>query len=125
LYITNEGRAEKDMIRLVIAVIAVLAVSLVVPMSFARDHTPEERGKAHFENPDFAGGKMACSMCHVNGAMLEKAATKKKFRVAGKVQHSLEEAVNACIVAANKGKPIPVDSDEMEEMVAYIKSLKR
>jgi cytochrome c len=38
-------------------------------------------------------------------------------------QNSLEEAVNVCIVNANKGNAIDVNSTEMQEMVSYIKSL--
>jgi cytochrome c len=32
--------------------------------------------------------------------------------------------VNFCIVGANKGKAIDVKSQQMQDMVAYIKSLK-
>ncbi|MCK7470385.1 MAG: DUF6529 family protein [Desulfomicrobium escambiense] len=42
----------------------------------------------------------------------------------GKSQKSLEEAVNFCIEGALKGKPIDPKSDQMNDMVAYIKSLK-
>ena len=42
----------------------------------------------------------------------------------GKTQKSLEEAINTCIVYAIQGKAIDVKSDQMKEMVAYIKSLK-
>jgi len=38
-------------------------------------------------------------------------------------QESLEEAVNVCIVNANRGKTIDVKSTEMQEVVSYIKSL--
>jgi cytochrome c len=41
----------------------------------------------------------------------------------GGVQNSLEEAVNVCIVNANKGNAIAVDSTEMQDIVSYIKTL--
>lgn len=41
----------------------------------------------------------------------------------GGQQGSLEEAVNICIVNANKGNELRVDSNEMQEIVSYIKSL--
>ena len=41
----------------------------------------------------------------------------------GGKQGSLEEAVNVCVVNANKGNAIGIDSAEMQEMVSYIKSL--
>lgn len=97
-------------------------VVLLGSMAFAKHHTAEERGRALFEDPTFADGKIACSACHINGAMLQNVNSKKKFRVAGKTQDSLEEAVNACIVAANKGKPIPVNSSEMKDIVTYIRT---
>jgi cytochrome c len=41
----------------------------------------------------------------------------------GKKQNSLQEAINFCIVNANRGKAIAEDSKEMQEMVSFIKSL--
>ncbi len=51
-------------------------------------------------------------------------ADKKEFNLGGKMQKSLEEAINVCIIMANKGKAIDAKSDRMKELVAYIKSLK-
>ena len=36
---------------------------------------------------------------------------------------SLEAVINFCIVNANRGKAIAEDSEEMQEIVSYIKSL--
>ncbi|MFC1837810.1 hypothetical protein ACFLYW_03935 [Thermodesulfobacteriota bacterium] len=36
---------------------------------------------------------------------------------------ALEEAVNICVVNANKGNSIDVNSKEMQEVVSHIKSL--
>jgi cytochrome c len=41
----------------------------------------------------------------------------------GEKQNSLEEAVNMCIVNANKGNVLKVVVTEMQEIVSYIKSL--
>ncbi len=108
-----------------VLLIAAIALAMVCATAFAVKHLPEERGKAHFNNPEFAEGNKSCNSCHPNGKKLERAGTKKEFRIMGKTQNSLEEAVNFCIVNANKGKAIPEDSDEMKDMVAYIKSLGR
>jgi cytochrome c len=105
-----------------IAIILTVVVCLSVPV-MALKHKPEERGKALFMDKDFAGGSKACNSCHPNGRGLKKAGTKKKFNIMGKRQNSLEEAVNFCIVNANKGKAIKKDSDEMKDIVSYIKSL--
>ncbi|MBI5641794.1 MAG: hypothetical protein HZA17_15380 [Nitrospirae bacterium] len=107
-----------------IAVMSMVAVGLLFSFAAAKKHLPEERGKTLFNDTKFAGGSKACNDCHQNGKGLEKAADKKEFNIMGKAQKSLEEAVNFCIVNANKGKAIDVKSDQMKDMVAYIKSMK-
>jgi cytochrome c len=54
---------------------------------------------------------------------LEGAGTKSSFAIMGGQQASLEEAVNMCIVNANKGNVLKVVVTEMQEIVSYIKSL--
>lgn len=107
-----------------IAILSMVALGLLFSGAFAAKHLAEERGKALFNDPKFAGGIKSCNACHPGGRGLEKSADKKEFRIMGKTQKSLEEAVNFCIVHANKGKAIAVDSQEMKDIVAYIKSLK-
>ncbi len=107
-----------------IALLSLIILSVMFSAAFAIKHMPEERGKTLFNDPKFAGGTKACNECHPNGRGLEKAADKKEFNIMGKTQKSLEEAVNFCIVNANKGKTIGVKSKQMKDIVAYIKSLK-
>ncbi len=107
-----------------IALMCMMVFLLFFSVAYAKKHSPEERGKALFEDPKFAGGVKSCNVCHPGGRGLKKSADKKEFRIMGKTQKSLEEAVNFCIVQANKGKAIAVDSPEMKDIVAYIKSLK-
>lgn len=107
-----------------IALLSVAAIGLLFSGAFAAKHLPEERGKILFNDAKFAGGSKACNECHPNGKGLEKASDKKEFNIMGKKQKNLEEAVNFCIVNANKGKAIDVKSEQMKDMVAYIKSLK-
>lgn len=108
-----------------VALLSLLVVGLVFSAALASKHLPEERGKALFNNSAFAGGSKACSSCHPNGKGLEKAADKKEFHIMGQTQKSLAEAVNFCIVNANKGKAISTMSDEMKDITAYIMSLKK
>jgi cytochrome c len=108
-----------------IALLSGIVLSMVFSIGFSMKHLPEERGKALFENVSFANGKRACNTCHPGGRGLEKAGTKAEFHIMGKVQKSLEEAVNFCIVNANKGEAIDENSDEMKDIVAYIKSLEK
>jgi cytochrome c len=104
---------------------AMVASLTFTGVSLAAHHTPEERGKAAFNNTRLGGGKAAksCNSCHAGGKGLEHAAGKKEFNLMGKKLGSLEDAVNVCIEMALKGKAIDVKSDEMKDIVAYIKSL--
>ncbi len=102
---------------------ALLVFVLSCTLAIAKHHTAEERGRAHFNNAAFAGGKKSCSTCHPNGRGLEGAGAKTKFSIMGGEQNSLEEAINICIINANKGVAIDDNSVEMQEIASYIKSL--
>lgn len=106
-----------------IIMIAMVVVGLAFSSALAGKHLPEERGKALFNDAKFAGGSKSCNECHPGGKGIEKAGDKKEFKIMGKTQKSLEEAVNFCIENANKGKAIDPKSDQMKDIVAYIKSL--
>jgi cytochrome c len=110
---------------LTITVIVFIAAVLCISGAYAMKHQSAERGKALFEDDYFAGGEKACSACHPNGRGLGKAGSKKEFHIMGKTQKSLEEAVNFCIVGANKGNAIDEKSAEMKDIVSYIKSLSK
>jgi cytochrome c peroxidase len=86
---------------------------MVVPAVAAGD---AEKGKALFNDPKLGGGTagMSCNSCHQEGKGVEKAADRK----------DLEKMVNACIKNALNGKGIDPKSAEMEDIVAYLKSLK-
>ncbi len=114
---------DMKMRRLSVATASVLAAGLIITAALAAGDV--SAGKKLFNDPSFAGGKRACSQCHPGGSGLEDAAEKKKFHIAGGVQKSIEEAVNACIVYAADGTAIDVKSREMEDLVAYIRSLKK
>src|SRR4030042_6986909 len=107
-----------------IALLSIMALGLVVSFAFAAGDV--EKGKALFNDLKFADGTAgkACNSCHPDGKGLEKAAEKKEFSIMGKKQTGIEEAVNFCIVNALKGKAIDPKSEQMKDMVAYIKSLK-
>ena len=103
-----------------IAVLALAAIGMVFSAAVASKHMPAERGKALFNDEKFSGGVKSCNSCHPNGRGLEK-----EFQVMGKSQKTLEEVVNFCLVNANKGKAVDPASDQMKDIVAYIKSLKK
>jgi cytochrome c553 len=99
----------------IIALIAV--VMLFAATVFALDSTPEERGKVLFNDTNLGGtaGK-ACSSCHPDGKGLEK--------VSSKAEGQTMEQINNCISNAHKGKMPNVTSEQMKDLLAYIKSIK-
>jgi len=84
--------------------------------SFASAAGDMAKGKALFNDTKLGGGTsgMSCNSCHPDGKGLEKASDKK----------DLQGFVNSCIQNALKGKAIEPASEEMADLVAYIKSLK-
>ena len=106
-----------------VLVLVLLVFACSFTFAFAKNHTAEERGKAYFNSKTFAGGKKPCSACHPNGRGLEGSGAKTTFSIMGGKQSNLEEVINVCIVNANKGKALDVNSAEMQELATYIKSL--
>ncbi|MBI4763800.1 MAG: hypothetical protein HY787_04265 [Deltaproteobacteria bacterium] len=104
--------------------VSLFVVSLGLTFAFAAGDV--EKGKKHFNDPKFAGGTAdkSCNSCHPDGKGLEKSGAKKKFGGMFAKAKSLEEVVNMCIMKPMKGKPIDPKSEEMGNIVAYIKSLK-
>jgi cytochrome c len=109
-----------------VVMFSMIAIVLIASWAFAgMMEGNAEKGKALFNDPKAFGGSVSCSSCHPDGKGLEKSGMMGKaewINPAGKFK-SLEEAINACITMANKGKAIDVKSEEMKNMVAYIKSL--
>lgn len=83
-----------------------------------------DKGKAIFNDTTCGASGKSCNSCHPGGKGLEMAGDKKKFNIMGKKQNSLEEAVNFCIETALKGKTMDSNSQDMKNIVAYIRSLK-
>jgi cytochrome c5 len=108
----------------VIAVVA--AVMLAASSALAAHHTPEDRGKALFNDPALGGGTAgrSCNTCHPGGKGLFGVAEKTEWKNPGGMFKSLAETVNTCIVMALKGKALDVNSDQMKDLISYLKSLK-
>ncbi len=86
-----------------------------------------EKGKALFNDPKLGGGTTgkSCNSCHPDGKGLEGVAGLTEYRMMGKTYKSLEYVINYDIQKALHGKPLDKDSEEMANLVAYIKSLKK
>lgn len=117
------GKEVKKMKVLKISLMSLIALGLVFSFAYAAGNV--EKGKALFNDPKFAGGTAgkSCASCHPDGKGLEKAAEKKEWKTPAGPAKTLKEAVNLCIVNALKGKALEPKSEEMKDIVAYIKSL--
>lgn len=105
------------------SLLATIALALVFSFAFAADNV--EKGNALFNDPKLAGGTAgkSCASCHPDGKDLENAGMKKEWKTPAGPAKTLEEAINLCIVNALKGKALDPKSEEMKDIVAYIKSL--
>jgi cytochrome c peroxidase len=102
---------------------SLIALSLIVSFAFAAGDV--EKGKALFNDPKLGTNGSTCGTCHPDGKGLEKsgAMDKKEWTTPGGVTKSLEDAINVCVTMALKGKALDKNSQEMQDLVAYIKSL--
>jgi len=106
-----------------IMTLSLISLGLIFSAAFAAKHDLAEKGKALFDDPKAFGGSTSCSSCHPDGKGLENAAGKTSWMTPAGPAKTLEEAINLCVVNANKGKALDVKSAEMKEVVAYLKSL--
>ncbi len=104
-----------------ILMLSMIAIGLIFSYALAAGNA--EKGKAMFNDAKAFGGQKACGSCHPDGKGLEKSGEKKEWTTPAGKTKTLEEAINLCIVNANKGKALDVKSAQMADMVAYIKSL--
>jgi cytochrome c peroxidase len=86
-----------------------------------------KRGKTLFNDPKLSGSSfgVSCNTCHPKGKGLEDsgATGKKTWSSCSGERNSLEDSINTCILMANKGQPIDLKSQDMKDLIAYIKSL--
>ena len=108
----------------IVALIAI--VMLIASAVLAMSHTPEDRGKTLFNDTKLGGGTSgkSCGTCHPDGKGLEGIGSKKEWKTPGGETKSLEEAVNICVTMALKGKALDVKSEQMKDLVSYLKSIK-
>ncbi|MBI4688486.1 MAG: hypothetical protein HY756_12060 [Nitrospirae bacterium] len=109
-----------------IILLSVIIGGLTFSSAFAMKHLPEERGKTLFNDPKLSGGTSgkSCNTCHPGGKGLEAAGDKKEWKTPAGKHSTMEEAVNTCVTMALKGKALDANSQEMKDIIAYIKSLK-
>src|SRR4030042_841833 len=106
-----------------VTLLSMIISGLMTSLAFATGDVA--KGKNLFNDPKFSGGTSgnSCNSCHSDGKGLENAGMKKEFNLGGKKQTSLEEVINMCIQNALKGTALDPNSQEMIDVVSYIKSL--
>jgi len=72
-------------------------------------------GKKLFESEELGKAGRSCATCHPEGKGLEEIDAYSDVELKG--------IVNGCIQAALKGKPLEQSSQEMESLIAYLRSL--
>jgi cytochrome c peroxidase len=108
-------------------IVSVIAVMMLVSSAVvAMQHRPEDRGKVLFNDPKLSGGSAgrSCNTCHPDGKGLEGVGEKKNWKTPGGEFKTLEEAVNICITMALKGKALEIKSEQMKDIVSYLKTFK-
>jgi cytochrome c5 len=108
-------------------IVALVAIAMLLASAvLAMHHTPEDRGKTLFNDTKLGGGTAgkSCNTCHPDGKGLEGVGSKTMWKNPGGEFKSLEEAVNVCITLANKGTALDVKSEQMKDLVSYLKSIK-
>lgn len=103
-----------------------LFIVLLLGVALAMSVAEVERGMALFNNPNLGGGTSgkSCNTCHPGGKGLEGVSLKKEWLTPGGNYKTLEDTVNTCISMALGGKPLDVKSEQMRDVIAYLKSLK-
>ncbi|MBF0516243.1 MAG: cytochrome C [Nitrospirae bacterium] len=96
----------------------VLILSLFIASAYAQTN---ENGKKLFNNKRLgnSSNERSCNTCHPAGKGIDSA----KFAAMDTNDASLKGIVNKCIEGPLMGKALPTESQEMNDIVQYIKSL--
>lgn len=65
----------------------------------------------------------SCRSCHKKERELAGSASKNYDRLFGYITRDVEDVINLCIVLPLKGKPYVKDSQEMADLLAYLRSI--
>jgi len=105
----------------VLASVFVMAGTLT--LAYAAD---VDKGKALFASPTLGGGTTgkSCMTCHDGGEGLgDDLFDRQSYTIMGMEKNSVEEMVNVCIERPLGGVAIDTASDEMLDLIAYMKTL--
>ncbi|MBT4286297.1 MAG: hypothetical protein HOD92_03100 [Deltaproteobacteria bacterium] len=83
-------------------------------------------GEKIFKDRKFANNKkiVSCSYCHSGGTKLDGVATQSTFDIDGVTYNSIENVINQVMIKQfMQGDPIDINSQQMKDLVAYIKKI--
>ncbi len=107
--------------------VKIMVTALVIAGGFSLAHAADvEKGKALFESPTLGGGTTGktCKSCHAGGKKLgADLFDRKKLTFMGMDRVNVAEIVNTCIEKPLGGSAIDPDGEEMQDLLAYMKSL--
>lgn len=105
----------------------VLVAALLMTGTMTLAHAASvDKGKALFESPSLGGGTTgkSCSSCHEGGANLGRDLfERKQLTIMGMNKKSLAEVINVCIEKPLGGTAIDPQGAEMQDLMAYMKTL--
>lgn len=105
----------------------ILATALVMAVTLSLAYAADaDKGKALFESPTLGGGTTgkSCSSCHPDGKGLGgDLFDRKKLAIMDMDKDSVEEVVNVCIENPLGGTAIDPQGEEMQDLIAYLKTL--
>jgi cytochrome c peroxidase len=111
--------------KIILGLLSITAVIVLSSRAFADGDV--KRGKTLFNDPKLSGSSfgVSCNACHPEGKGLEHtwSVGKTTWSSCSGERNSLGDAINTCILMANKGRPLDLKSQEMNDLIAYIKSL--
>ena len=96
-------------------------------LHFALAHAASvDHGKALFASPTLGNGTSgkSCSTCHAGGRKLgHDLFERKQFSMTGMGNKSLADVINSCIENALGGTAIDPQGQDMQDLMAYMKTL--
>lgn len=103
--------------------IAAVTIALVAGNCLAAD---AQRGKLLFESPTFGGGTSgkSCLTCHEHGRDFSpETLSRKAYTIMDNPVATLGGVINFCIEVALRGEAIPENSEDMQDLIAYLSLL--
>ncbi len=98
-------------------------LGLVFSLAYAAGNADE--GQKLFDDPNLSGSTndKACSTCHPDGKGLAGVTEKQNFSTPAGKSDQLTTAINQCITMALQGNALPPDSQKMQDIIAYLKTI--